>query len=64
LLLVDPVVLDAVLLSGSGTGSVSFSVPNSNGLIGTEVFHQWGILDTVNSLGIVLSNAGRASIGN
>jgi len=63
-LFVDPVVLDAVILSGTGTGSVSFSVPNSNGLIGTEVFHQWGVLDAVNSLGVVMSNAGRASIGN
>jgi len=64
LLLVDPVVLDAVVLTGAGTGSVPFSVPSSNGLIGTEVFHQWGILDAVNSLGVVMSNAGRASIGN
>ena len=63
-LFVDPVVLDAVVLSGAGTGSVTFSVPNSNALIGTQVFHQWGILDAVNALGIVMSNAGRASIGN
>jgi serine protease AprX len=64
LLLVDPVVLDAVVVSGSGAGSVSFSVPSSSGLIGAEVFHQWGILDAANSLGVVMSNAGRASIGN
>ena len=64
MLLVDPVVLDAVVLSGVGTGSVSFAVPTSSGLIGTEIFHQWGILDAVNALGVVMSNAGRASIGN
>ena len=63
-LLVDPVVLEAVATSASGTGSTSFTLPNSAGLIGTEVFHQWAVLDAVNSLGIVMSNAGRALVGN
>ena len=64
MLFVDPVVLDAVATSVAGTASASFSVPNSAGLIGVQVFHQWGVLDAVNGLGIVMSNAGRASIGN
>ena len=63
-LFVDPVVLDAVATSVTGTGSTSFAVPNSAVLIGLQVFHQWGVLDAVNSLGIVMSDAGRASIGN
>lgn len=63
-LFVDPTVLDAIATSATGTGSVSFSVPASTGLIGAQVFHQWGVLDTVNGLGIVMSDAGSATIGN
>src|SRR5690606_38962903 len=63
-LLVAPVVLDAVVTSPTGTGSSTFFVPSSSVLIGTELFHQWGVLDAVNPLGIVMSNAARASIGN
>ena len=57
-------VLSVVVTSAGGTGSVSFAVPNSAGLIGAEAFHQCGVLDAVNPLGIVMSNAGRAAIGN
>ena len=60
-LLVAPTVLDARLTPGA---SVTFSVPSNNALIGQQVFHQWGVLDAVNSAGIVFSNAGRARIGN
>ena len=63
-LFVAPMVLSVVVTSAGGTGSVSFAVPNSAGLIGAEAFHQWGVLDAVNPLGIVMSNAGRAAIGN
>ncbi|MFK7740169.1 MAG: S8 family serine peptidase [Planctomycetota bacterium] len=63
-LLVAPDVLDAVVTSATGTGSQSIAVPSSTGLIGTELFHQWAILDAVNAAGLVLSNAGRATIGN
>ena len=60
-LLVDPVVLDMRITPNA---SVSFSVPNNVALEGAELFHQWGVLDAVNSAGIVLSNGGRARIGN
>jgi len=60
-LLVDPVVLDARTTPGA---SVTFTVPNNVALEGVDVFHQWGVLDAVNPAGIVLSNAGRARIGN
>ncbi len=63
-LFVDPVVLEAAATSATGTASRSFVVPNSAGLIGAQIFHQWGVLDAVNGLGIVMSDAGRASIGN
>ena len=48
----------------TGNASVSFSVPNNGALVGTEVFHQWFVLDPVNAVGLVTSNAGRARVGN
>ena len=60
-LLVDPLVLAS---RPTGNASVSFSVPNNGALVGTEVFHQWFVLDPVNAIGLVTSNAGRARVGN
>jgi hypothetical protein len=31
--------------------------------MGLNVFHQWAVLDTVNALGIVVSDAGKATVG-
>jgi hypothetical protein len=31
--------------------------------MGAEVFHQWAVLDAVNALGIVVSDAGKATLG-
>ena len=59
--LVEPLVLFAATTPGA---SQAFAVPNNAALEGVEVFHQWAVLDTVNPAGIVLSNAGRAKIGN
>jgi hypothetical protein len=34
-------------------------------LIGLEVFHQWAVIDIpANSLGVVMSDAGHATIGS
>ncbi len=64
-LLVDPIVLQTYITNGSGTASGSIVVPNTAGLIGTDVFHQWVALDgAANALGLVTSNAGRARVGN
>ena len=64
-LLIDPIVLSASMTSTGGTASGAIAVPNSAGLVGTDVFHQWVILDgAANSLGLVTSDAGRARIGN
>jgi|GEM_PF-419490 len=60
-LLVDPAVLIARPTSGA---TVVFNVPNNGALVGTEVFHQWCVLDAVNPAGLVLSGAGRALVGN
>ncbi|MFT4513704.1 MAG: hypothetical protein ACI91B_002410 [Planctomycetota bacterium] len=41
------------------------TVPNTAGLVGVDVFHQWVVLDgPANTLGLVTTNAGRARIGN
>jgi hypothetical protein len=57
-----PEVTELVITSGSGTASASFGVPNSVSYIGLELFHQWAVLDAVNAVGIVVSDAGKASI--
>lgn len=63
-LLVDPIVLTAAVTAANGTTDSPITVPNSAGLIGTLVFHQWAVLDPANPLGIVMSNAGRSMVGN
>jgi hypothetical protein len=58
-----------ILVSDRSTGlyilrpsSASFSIPASPGYIGLSLFHQWAVLDPINSLGIVVSDAGKATI--
>jgi hypothetical protein len=64
-LLVSPEVLAAVVTSPTGAASASIGVPNSAGLVGVVLFHQWAVLDgAANTLGIVTTNAGRATVGN
>ncbi|HEB53907.1 MAG TPA: hypothetical protein ENI87_11700, partial [bacterium] len=63
-LLVSPDVLDMVITSAGGTASRTFGVPNTASLVGFELFHQYAVLDAVNALGIVMSNGGRALVGN
>jgi serine protease AprX len=64
-LLVDPVVLSAYVTSALGSSQGTISVPNSAGLVGVEVFHQWLVLDaSANAIGLVTSNGGHAVIGN
>ena len=53
-----------VVTSPTGTASTSFSVPNDVSFVGVALYHQWAVLDAVNSLGIVVSNGGRALAGN
>lgn len=64
-LLVDPIVLTAYVTSATGTATGAITVPNTAGLVGTDVFHQWVVLDgPANAIGLVTSNAARARIGN
>ena len=39
-------------------------MPNNVALEGVEGFHQWVVIDSVNPAGFVVSDAGRARIGN
>jgi len=50
--------------SATGTATYSIAVPNSTSYIGIELFHQWAVFDAVNPLGIVVSDAGMARLGN
>lgn len=64
-LLVDPIVLTAYVTNLTGSAGGLISVPNTAGLVGVDVFHQWVVLDSqANAVGLVTSNAGRATIGN
>jgi hypothetical protein len=63
-LLVTTSVLSLELTTAAGTAASPISVPNVSGLIGQSFFFQWGVWDpTVNSLKIVTSDAGQATIG-
>ncbi len=57
-----PEVTQLILTSGIGTAASLFHVPNDPGFVGVDLFHQWAILDAVNPVGIVVSDAGQASI--
>ncbi|MCR9244967.1 MAG: hypothetical protein NXI31_08035 [bacterium] len=49
----------------SGNASQTFNLPSDSSYIGLNMFHQWAVLDvTKNALGIVVSDAGKARLGN
>ena len=56
-------VTSAQVVSSTGTASGTINVPNAASLMGLPVYHQWAVLDSVNALGIVVSDAGRATVG-
>ena len=52
-------------LDGAGLGSVAFGVPNDPSLLGQPFFNQWVVADPgANALQLLLSNGGRARVGN
>ena len=57
-----PEVLQLFVTSGTGTASAPFSIPATPANIGLSLYHQWAVLDAANALGIVVSDAGRATI--
>jgi photosystem II stability/assembly factor-like uncharacterized protein len=63
LLVQFPVVLLPFEADGTGTATISFSLPNSLGLVGQEFFYQAGAIDPTQVEGFSLSNGLRAVIG-
>jgi hypothetical protein len=61
---VAPEVADAVTVGTAGSADRSFAVPNLSSLIGISLYHQWVVFDPANALGLVVSEGGRATIGN
>ncbi|MFT4516133.1 MAG: hypothetical protein ACI91B_004855, partial [Planctomycetota bacterium] len=64
-LLVAATVTELAITDASGNASLPIAIPSSASLVGLDVFHQWAIWDpTVNSLNIVVSDGGKATLGN
>ncbi|MFK7742751.1 MAG: LVIVD repeat-containing protein [Planctomycetota bacterium] len=61
-LLVSPDVLDLYITDASGMAAATFNIPASPANIGFSLYHQWAVVDGINTLGIVVSDAGRATI--
>lgn len=57
-------VLQLFITSASGQASAPFSIPNNPANIGVSLYHQWAVVDNVNPLGIVVSDAGQATVDN
>jgi hypothetical protein len=59
-----PTALDVTLISAAGTASSPITIPNSTVFTGIIAYHQWAVLDVgANQLGIVMSDAGVATVG-
>ncbi len=59
-----PTALDLTTISATGTASSPITIPNSTVFAGIIAYHQWAILDVgANQLGIVMSDAGIATVG-
>jgi hypothetical protein len=61
--LVSPDALDPFVVSGQGLAERAFVLPPDVSLNGLFLYHQWAVLDPINPLGIVMSDAGRSSFG-
>ncbi len=62
-LLVAADVLSLFAVDVAGAASATISVPASTAYVGADVFHQWLVVDSVNTLGVVVSEAGQATLG-
>lgn len=64
-LLVSADVLDLAAIDATGEARAPITVPNTGALVGLTVYHQWLVWDpSVNTLNIVTSNAGTATVQN
>ncbi|MFT6079423.1 MAG: choice-of-anchor B domain-containing protein [Planctomycetota bacterium] len=59
---VAPDLTQLFVADSAGVASASFSIPASTGNIGLSLYHQWAVLDPINAMGIVVSDAGKATI--
>lgn len=59
---VSPDVTQLFVTDASGAASAPFSIPANPGNIGLSLYHQWAVVDPINALGLVVSEAGKATI--
>ena len=59
-----PVARAQAVIDAAGNASLPITIPNSTVLTGIVAYHQWAVLDAgANQLGIVMSEAGQATVG-
>ncbi|MCA8968949.1 MAG: S8 family serine peptidase [Planctomycetes bacterium] len=63
-LLASGEVMIGLATSAGGTASVPLTLPNSNSLVGLRFYNQFLVVDPVNALGLVASNAGMGLVGD
>jgi hypothetical protein len=63
-LFASPDVLQLFSTNAAGAASAPFSIPANPANIGVSLYHQWAVIDNVNALGVVVSDAGRATVDN
>lgn len=57
--------VSASVVSGMGTATVTWGIPNNNSLVGLQFYNQYLIVrPAANTLGLLFSNAGEGKIGN
>jgi hypothetical protein len=59
---VAPNLTEMFATDAAGSASASFSIPASTAYVGISLFHQWAVLDPINALGLVVSEAAKATI--
>ena len=59
-----PVAQAQTVIDAAGNASLPITIPNSTVFTGIVAYHQWAVLDVgANQLGIVMSEAGQATVG-
>lgn len=63
-LLVSGEVMLGAASSATGTAAIPITIPADQSLVGLRFYNQYLVADTVNSIGLTASNAGRALVGD
>jgi len=53
-----------ILTDAQGKAKTPVPLPNNTAFLGVDFFHQYIIVEPVNSLGLIFSNGGKATIGD